>query len=544
MSSTPIIPPAKDPENSTLGIGVVKNTTNSSNNNASNSWEEDTSMEVENTPQAPGNFQPKLPHPIPPLNIPPTKPLDQYSVNFRRGSTEVQDLPESRKKRKTVRNAEASTDTYWVQQIQNLNNNSPNDNPIGWLDAVGTLTQIITTGIDNITSDQAYHQSIHKEKSRIEQITDTLLSAANKLRVAAGLSKGVAVEKSQSSLDAKLTALNSKVDALSKALTTTGTKSYASAAANGSPRPGQPNAPTRPPSNKTEPTKPLHRNRFVVRYKGNPPPPIERVRSEDAVKRLNPRIAKEVGDTQQTEVLAAMLKPNGNYVVTFTNDIPPALDHTIKLAIKEELARDHPTAEVSRDMPWTKVIVHNISVTDGDGVARSMDSISAALKKNPILKNITLTQEPRWIHPPERMAGKSASAVSFAFEDDGSVLRHITKHNLYLFGMLSRVERWNERPKNAQCKKCYSVKHNTANCPRTTTTCRVCGKAGALERDHKDHCEECKKTSYTGPKCPHMCCVNCHQQDHCADDPRCPKLQKAGPRAKSKSPTQSQATSQ
>ena len=85
------------------------------------------------------------------------------------------------------------------------------------------------------------------------------------------------------------------------------------------------------------------------------------------------------------EALAAILKPNGNYVITFTNDILPQDETVVKSIIKSALAPRHTSTKASRDIPWTKVIVHNVPITDSPGSPRSMASISADLKKNPIL---------------------------------------------------------------------------------------------------------------------------------------------------------------
>lgn len=482
-------------------------------------------------------FQPQLALPIPPAIIPTLKPPEQYSFSFQSRTSQATDSDASQseddpnRKRKKVRKND-NADAQFIQQISNLSTTT-NNNPIGWLEAVGALAQILASGIDNITSNTAEQHTIRKEKARIESITKVLASSVHKLRAAAGSLPPH--DELQTSLDEKLTTLTSKVDALSKVLTSTGTKTYANATTQGSHRPNPPNKST---STKKEPSNPNNENRFVLRFKGNPLPPAERIRSEDAVRRLNNRIAKEGGGASSPEVLAAMLKPNGNYIIKFTNKIPAEIDQQIKHLIKEELAPTHQTAEASRDRPWTKVVVHNISTTDADDIPRSMESIGVDLKRNPILRDIVFTQDPRWIHPPQRMAGKLASAISFAFEDDGTVLQQLLKHNIYVFGLLTRVERWNERPKNPQCKKCWSLKHNTSNCNKTTTTCRVCGKTGALERDHRSHCDECKRSNNNDGTCRHMCCVNCHQLDHCADDPKCPKLLNAGPRTKTNTPTQ------
>ena len=108
-------------------------------------------------------------------------------------------------------------------------------------------------------------------------------------------------------------------------------------------------------------------NHYILHFKGEPLPPSERASSKDAIKLLNLKIIQEGGDTKKVEALAAIFKPNCNYVITFTNDILPEDNTVVKSIIKSALAPRHPTAEASRDAPWTKVIVHNVSIIDSFG---------------------------------------------------------------------------------------------------------------------------------------------------------------------------------
>ena len=71
------------------------------------------------------------------------------------------------------------------------------------------------------------------------------------------------------------------------------------------------------------------------------------------------------------EALAAILKPNSNYVITFTNNILPQDETMVKSIIKSALAPRHTSSESSRDVLWTKVIVQNIPVTNSFGSLRS-----------------------------------------------------------------------------------------------------------------------------------------------------------------------------
>ena len=101
---------------------------------------------------------PPSPHPIlmpKSTNIPPPKPAEVYPFLFL--STPPQptfspinpsktEVPRERKKPKDP----SAPESQWLQHLNNINNS--NNNPLGWLEAIGSLTQILKMGINNITS--------------------------------------------------------------------------------------------------------------------------------------------------------------------------------------------------------------------------------------------------------------------------------------------------------------------------------------------------------------------------------------------------------
>ena len=156
---------------------------------------------------------------------------------------------------------------------------------------------------------------------------------------------------------------------------------------------------------------------------------------------------------------------------------------------------------------------------------------------NPILKGVQITQPPDWLSPEEKLTGKRATAISFAFTDESNkILKGLLDQPFYMFGEPVRVEMWKERPKQPQCKRCWKLTHYTKQCTARVQRCRLCGKAGS-EENHQEHCDECQQMpAGERQQCTHFSCPNCRGNDHGADFPRCPSIlgmnekNKPGPR--------------
>jgi hypothetical protein len=265
--------------------------------------------------------------------------------------------------------------------------------------------------------------------------------------------------------------------------------------------------------------------RYVVRFRGNPPPAHERLTSERAVRRINARLESLATAKGKVSVVAVVPKPNGNYIVTFSHKNNPREVEAHKNQLLQVLAPDRESAVVSRDEPWVRVIAHNISLRDDMQQPRTSDSMLKTIRLNPVLDGVEITQGPRWLVPPAQLGEKTASAVTFAFLDPNqTILPSLLDGPFHMFGAPVRVAQWQERVKHQQCKKCWKTTHGTSGCRQRVPTCRLCGKKGA-ENGHATHCEECKGSTAESVVCTHISCANCLARDHCADDPRCPYLQ-------------------
>ena len=280
----------------------------------------------------------------------------------------------------------------------------------------------------------------------------------------------------------------------------------------------------------TKPTQtPKQPLRYVVNFKGKPLPHAERLSSERAMRKINDQYLS-LTPPPNLLVLGVTCKPNGNYVVSYSNSSSETDAESHKQILLTTLAPNHPAADAIRDIPWTRVLVHNITLKDDNFMNRSEEDINTALKLNPILKDVQITQPARWILPPERLENKRASSISFSFIDKPtSIIPALLSEPFHMHGSKVRVELWQNIPKFAQCKRCWKVTHDTQNCKAVNPRCRKCGKTGTEDK-HDEHCSECKRLPSSDLPCSHISCANCHAHDHCADDPKCAKIQKGLPK--------------
>ena len=295
---------------------------------------------------------------------------------------------------------------------------------------------------------------------------------------------------------------------------------------------------TRRPIPRHPPKPPL---RYVVSFKGNPPPQSERLTSERAMRKINDGF-RSMNLAPNLLALGVTCKPNGNYIISFSPSSSTSDADNAKHVLTETLAPNHPTASTFRDVPWTRVIVHSISRKDDNFVDRTEEDIDNALRLNPILQGVQITQKARWLLPPERLLNKRSSSISFTFIDKpNSIVNSLLTEPFHMFGSQVHVEPWQNIPKFAQCKRCWKVTHNTQNCSAVNPRCRRCGKTGT-EDDHSKHCAECRRLPPSDLPCSHVMCSNCHAHDHCADDPNCPKIKMAQPKMARNHRTNTQPT--
>jgi hypothetical protein len=272
------------------------------------------------------------------------------------------------------------------------------------------------------------------------------------------------------------------------------------------------NQPAQPPPKPT---------RYVLRFHGNPPLIQDRMTSERAMSLLNSKLQEHEDTKGKVTVIGVAPKPNGNYIISFTNDSPIEIIERHKDTFRSTLAHDFPHTTFSKDEPWTRIIVHSVPRNDQNNNPRTEDQLLTAIKINPALKGIKITQPPRWLKSEDLLTDKKAAAITFAFvQIQDETTKRILNNPFFMFGTEVRTELWKDKPKPIQCKKCWRTNHLTKQCSSPITRCRKCGKKGS-EDEHPVHCDQCPKDRTTDAECPHLWCPNCHGNDHAADDPRC-----------------------
>ena len=225
-------------------------------------------------------ISPTPPTPIPSLSpklaaLTPPEPVEDHHFLFQRGPsqpslyTSNSSDPDTMRKRKKTRN-DGISNSQWLQLLSKLNHT--NDNPLGWIEAIGAITQILTINVDNIMSTQSDQSILSKERVHITNITDQLTYAVTRLGNSASYPTSSA--SAQSSLKSKIDEINRKINSLTKVQPPPTTKTYAKATASGTQHP-PPRQTTPSPSAKKTPTKLKDANCFVLCFKGDPLPTFE-----------------------------------------------------------------------------------------------------------------------------------------------------------------------------------------------------------------------------------------------------------------------------
>ncbi|KAF4596337.1 hypothetical protein EYR38_007715 [Pleurotus pulmonarius] len=152
------------------------------------------------------------------------------------------------------------------------------------------------------------------------------------------------------------------------------------------------------------------------------------------------------------------LKSNTKFVVRFRGRLPPeaerksshVLFHALNHAFSNNAAarndgleilgaewnRNHGLDEViiSHDTKWSKAVCSRVPSVGFDGHYWDSKALGVLLRRNPIIKSLKITQEPRFVSNPAEGLPPVAPVV-FAFEDpDGSKLKELLKTPIFMDG--------------------------------------------------------------------------------------------------------------
>ncbi|KAF7439894.1 hypothetical protein PC9H_000231 [Pleurotus ostreatus] len=300
--------------------------------------------------------------------------------------------------------------------------------------------------------------------------------------------------------------------------------SYASAAKSApssQPKPAQqPKAVAPAPASKSN-------TKFVVRFRGRLPPEAERKSSHVLFHALNHAFSNNAAARNDgLEILGAEWNRSGNIILTFPSHVNPnAVYNHINLL---HPIVDHGLDEViiSHDTKWSKAVCSRVPSVGFDGHYWDSKALGVLLRRNPIIKSLKITQEPRFVSNPAEGLPPVAPVV-FAFEDpDGSKLKELLKTPIFMDGRHTPVRPWREKPRLTQCDRCQGLGHTAKLCAKP----HVCAKCAQRHptTEHNVYCPSVLKDGSSSCKCTPKC-ANC-EGEHWATDGCCPEKRKFVPR--------------
>lgn len=282
------------------------------------------------------------------------------------------------------------------------------------------------------------------------------------------------------------------------------TPTYASTAA--APATEQP-APQKP---KPKPTPPKLL-RFVVRFGTDKLDSTKRVHQHLIVKNINEKLRTRP-NAEGLSALGAVWTPQGNCIIHF-----PAGTSAERVSrhadILAEVCSAGKKVEVSRDIPWSKVVIGGVMIKEFFGGATHTDAqLSDALKVNDAIQKLNIVQSVRWVKRESELDGVYSS-VSFAFEDpDGTRYSQLSKQKLFMFGSQVSIRLWRDKPRLQQCIRCHGFSHTTRGCQAEKARCGVCSSVKHSEPDHRKSCTDPECSSAPAETaCTHFYCYICNK---------------------------------
>ncbi|KAF7419271.1 hypothetical protein PC9H_001858 [Pleurotus ostreatus] len=314
---------------------------------------------------------------------------------------------------------------------------------------------------------------------------------------------------------------------------------YAAAAKVGPP--GQPKPAQQSKATSTPPAaKP--NTKFIVCFQGRLPPEVDRKSSQFLFHHLNQVFNNNAAARNDgLEILGAEWNRSGNIVLTFPSHVNPSVVYNHTDLIHSIVDHNLNDVIISHDTKWSKAVCSRVPSMGFDGHYWDSKALGVLLRRNPVIKNLKITQEPRFVSNPADGLPPVAPVV-FAFEDpDGSKLKELLKTPIFMDGRHTPVHPWREKPKLTQCDRCQGLGHTAKLCNKPN----VCAKCAQRHptTEHNVYCPSVLKDGSSTCKCTPRC-ANC-EGDHWATEPSCPEKRKYVPRPAPPPPPQaSQARQQ
>ncbi|KAF4596364.1 hypothetical protein EYR38_007744 [Pleurotus pulmonarius] len=182
--------------------------------------------------------------------------------------------------------------------------------------------------------------------------------------------------------------------------------------------------------------------KFVVRFQGHPPSEADRKSSQLLFHSLNLAFSNNAAARNDgLEILGAEWNRSGNIVLTFPSHVNPSIVYNHTDLIHSIVDHNLNDVIISHDTKWSKAVCSRVPSMGFDGHYWDSKALGVLLRRNPIIKNLKITQEPRFVSNPAEGLPPVAPVV-FAFEDpDGSKLKELLKTPIFMDGRHTPVPR-------------------------------------------------------------------------------------------------------
>ncbi|KAG9119360.1 hypothetical protein FRC07_005635 [Ceratobasidium sp. 392] len=155
--------------------------------------------------------------------------------------------------------------------------------------------------------------------------------------------------------------------------------------------------------------------------------------------------------TKDTTLLGVHRNRKDNLIVSLPHDTSDSAVAALIPVIGSVFQLKNTPISVSRDTPWVKVMVSSVPARPvPEAPTYSEEEVRNSFLLNPAVKQLSITQAPRWIRSPASITG-AHSSFTFSFEDsDGSLAQAIAKSRLFMFGEPVHLKRWTSKPRPKQ----------------------------------------------------------------------------------------------
>ncbi|KAG5221480.1 hypothetical protein IMY05_C4393000300 [Salix suchowensis] len=154
------------------------------------------------------------------------------------------------------------------------------------------------------------------------------------------------------------------------------------------------------------------KHQIVVRFQGCLPSEAERKSSQILFHTLNQAFNNNsAARNDGLEILSAEWNRNGNIILTFPYHINPAIIHNHANIIHPIVDHGLTDIIILHDTKWSKAVCSRVPSMGFDGHYWDTKALGVLLRHNPIIKNLKITQEPRFVSNPAEGLPLSHSCV-------------------------------------------------------------------------------------------------------------------------------------